>query len=233
MRNGGKSGIIAEKDGVKMRDFPFFTTETGISSLVLREIPYRKEAYIHLLDVQPEQLSAHLRECVSFCRMAGAERIFAAGEGLDSFPKGAAIVRMRGSAQPDREQVACLFPVTKETAPRWREIHNKAMAGVDNAATLESRDEERLMGQPGAYFVHDSGSLLGIGWIADEKLLAMAAVRKGSGHRVMHSLLSLVEGGNLELEVASTNQRAIALYERFGFVKVGLVRQWYDLSDFR
>lgn len=233
MRNGGKSGIIGEKDGVKMRDFPFFTTETGISALVLREIPYRKEAYIHIRQVQEGMLPEHLRECVSFCRMAGAERIFAAGDGLEDYPKGAAVLRMRGIAQPDREQVACLFPVTKETAPRWREIHNKAMAGVDNAATLESRDEERLMGQPGAYFVHDDGSLLGIGWLEDERLLAMAAVRKGSGRRVMHSLLSLAEGANLELEVASTNQRAIRLYESFGYVKTGLVRQWYDLSDFR
>lgn len=214
-----------------MRDFPLFDTEYGVSSLVLREVPYRREAYLHILEVQPGQLHPHLRECVSFCRMAGAERVFAAGEGLEDFPKGAAIVRMRGLAQPDREQVASLFPVTKETAARWRELHNRAMAGVDNAGTLESRDEENLMGTPGAYFIHDSGELLGIGWIQGEKLLAMAAVRKGAGRRVMHTILSIVEGGSLELEVASTNSRAIRLYEDFGFLRTGLVRQWYDVTD--
>ena len=58
-----------------MKDFPVFTTDYGVSSLILREIPYRREAYIHIQDVQPDQLAEHLRECVSFCRMAGAESI--------------------------------------------------------------------------------------------------------------------------------------------------------------
>lgn len=213
-----------------MKDFPFFTTQWGVSSLVLREVPYRREAYIHIRDVSKGDIPEHLKECVSFCRMAGAERIFAAGEGLDAYPKGAAILRMRGQALPDRQQVASLFPVTAETAARWRQLHNQAMAAVDNAATLESRDEERLFGLPGAYFVHEQGNLLGIGWLEGDKLLAMAAFQKGAGCRVMHTLLSLAEGGTVELEVASTNEKAIRLYERFGFTAVGMVRQWYDVT---
>ena len=40
-----------------MRDFPMFTTEYGVASLVLREIPYREEAYITILSSeQPEEL---------------------------------------------------------------------------------------------------------------------------------------------------------------------------------
>ena len=45
-----------------MRDFPFFTTEYGVSSLVLKEIPYRSEAYIRILDAQPEHFREHLQE---------------------------------------------------------------------------------------------------------------------------------------------------------------------------
>ena len=60
-----------------MKDFPMFDTEFGIASLVLKEIPYKGEAYILLREVwDAEQL---LAECVSFCRMAGAEKIFATG----------------------------------------------------------------------------------------------------------------------------------------------------------
>ena len=40
-----------------MKDFPVFTTENGVASLVLKEIPYRREAYITLRDSRtPEAL---------------------------------------------------------------------------------------------------------------------------------------------------------------------------------
>ena len=56
-----------------MRDIPVFTTEYGVASLVLREIPYRQEAYISIQSsLQPEEL---LAECVSFCRACGAEKV--------------------------------------------------------------------------------------------------------------------------------------------------------------
>ena len=70
-----------------MRDFPFFTTDYGIASLILKEIPYRQEAFIGIRDVQVDFFQEHLTECVSFCRMAGAQRIYAAGhKKLEEFP---------------------------------------------------------------------------------------------------------------------------------------------------
>ena len=33
-----------------MRDMPFFETEYGVASLVLKEIPYQEVAYITILD---------------------------------------------------------------------------------------------------------------------------------------------------------------------------------------
>lgn len=230
LRRRRDSDIIVEKGGGKMRDFPIFTTEYGVVSLVLREIPYRNEAYIRILDVQPGMTEELLKECAAFCRMAGARRIFAAGEGLEAHPKGAAIMQMRGPAQPDPEKTVCLFPVTEETVSHWRELHNKAMAGVDNAATLEKRDERRILEKPGAYFVHDAGVLLGIGWVQDGCLLAVAAVQKGAGEKIMHTLMTLTDGEDMVLEVASTNERAIRLYEKLGFLPAKLVTQWHILS---
>ena len=43
----------------------------------------------------------------------------------------------------------------------------------------------------------------------------------------MHTLMSLDEGGQITLEVASTNERAIRLYERLGFVKTREINRWY------
>lgn len=211
-----------------MRDFPFFTTEYGVSSLVLKEIPYRSEAYIHIRDVQPEGFIEHLRECISFCRMCGADRIYAEGsEQLTGYPLYTAVYEMRGIARPEVEKIANIFPVTEATVGQWRTLYNKAMRTVDNAGTLESRDEKRILESNSAYFVHKDGDLLGIFWLEDNKLLAIAAACKGVGETVMHTMMSLRDGEPMELEVASTNERAIRLYERLGFLKTAEVSRWY------
>lgn len=213
-----------------MRDFPFFTGEYGVSSLTLKEIPYRKTAYIRIREAAPENLSAHLSECVGFCRMAGGERIYAAGhELLETYPLHTAVLEMAGTAWVDKTQLACLFPVTRETAPRWREYYNRRMAQVDNAQTLEERDEQRLADSAGAYFVHRNGVLLGIGWLQDTRLLAVAA-EPGQGVPVMYTLMSLAEGAGMTMEVASTNRRAIRLYEKLGFLKTKEIARWYRVG---
>ena len=68
-----------------MNDIPMFTTEYGVASLVLKEIPYRKQAHIKLISTQePEKL---LRECVGFCCACGAEYISATGDAcLEKYP---------------------------------------------------------------------------------------------------------------------------------------------------
>lgn len=213
-----------------MKDFPLFNTETGVSSLILKEVPYRQEAYIHIQDVLPDGFEAHLAECVSFCRMVGAEKIYAAGSDmLEQYPAHMQLLQMRGTAWVDREKLCSLFPVTEETVSRWRQIYNESMRTVDNAKTLESRDEGKIISSGGAYFIHDNGSLLGIGWMEDTKLLAVASVVRGAGERIMHTVMSLVEGADVTIEVASTNEKAIRLYEKLGFVRSAEVEIWYEV----
>ena len=209
-----------------MKDMPVFDTEYGVASLVLKEVPYRQEAYITIQSTcQPEEL---LKECVFFCRMVGAEKIYAKGhEFVEQYPLHTAVTEMRCDARVDREKLCSLFPVTEQTVQRWRMIINERMKDVDNAATLESRDEKKILESGGAYFVHSEGELLGVGWLEGEKLLTVAAVKPGAGEKVMHSLISLIEGATMTLEVASTNSRAIRLYEKLGFLKTREVSRWY------
>lgn len=214
-----------------MRDFPIFTTEFGVSSLILKEIPYRNEAYIRIRDVQEAYFGEHLAECVSFCRMCGAERIFAEGTAqLEQYPLYTSVYQMNGTACPQEEKVASLFPVTEQTVSKWRSIYNEAMRSVDNAGTLESREEKQILESGSAYFVHRSGELLGIFWLEDNKLLAIAAVQKGAGETVMHTMMTLLEGRQITLEVASTNHRAIRLYERLGFIKTAELTRWHQVG---
>ena len=214
-----------------MRDLPFFITDYGVADLILKEIPYKQTAYIRVHEAQPGELEKLIGECRGFCRMAGADYIYAAGhQELDRWPLYTEVLSMRGTAWVDREKLCSLFPVTEQTVTQWRKVYNERMASVHNSATLETRDEKRIVESAGAYFVHENGELLGIGWLEDTTLLAVASVKPGAGERVMHTLMSLVEGSDMSLEVASTNTRARKLYEKLGFLAVSSVSKWYDVS---
>lgn len=208
-----------------MKDFPVFTCDSGAASLILKEIPYRREAYIRIQDtLDPENL---VRECVSFCRMCGAEAVYASGHPwLERLPLHCAVLEMRGEARPDPGKTCCLWPVTPGTAPEFRALCNDRMAGVDNAGTLEAKDEEWLSALPG-YFVHQGETLLGIGILEENCIRAIASAIPGGGERSLHTLLTLCPGEMLRLEVASTNTRAIRLYERAGFLKTRELSRWY------
>lgn len=209
-----------------MRDFPFFTTEYGVASLVLREIPYRGEAFITIQDSrEPEKL---LEECVGFCRACGAEKIFARGHScLEQYPLHSIIYEMRGEAHVKEAMVEHLWPVTQENIGKWRQLLNERMSGVDNAGTLQRSGEQEILKLGGAYFVHRQGELLGAGWILGDELMLIASFQPGAGERVMHTLLSLVPEQPVKLQVVSTNERAIRLYEKLGFIKTGELRRWY------
>jgi len=212
-----------------LKDIPMFDTDTGVSTLLLKEVPYKQISYIRVQSVQPGGLREHLKECVSFCRMCGAERVLAQGhEELDSWPLHSSVRTMRLQLVP-MEPPAMVFPVTEGTVRRWRELYNEKMAPVDNAATLTARDEQELLASGGACFVHDQGVLLGLGWVRREEILCVAAVQPGAGERVLRTLLTLIHGDTAVLDVASTNARAIRLYERMGFVTVGERTKWYQI----
>ena len=209
-----------------MKDFPMFTTEFGIASLVLREIPYRGEAFILIQDtLQPDEL---LAECISFCRICGAEKIYARGhEIVEKYPLHCIVYEMRGRAEVDETKVENLWPVTEETVTQWRELMNEKMRPVDNSGTLEKKEEREILDSGGAYFVHHEGELLGAGWLVDNELRLVASCKAGMGERVCHTLFSLIPGQEVKLDVVSTNTRAIRLYEKLGLIRTSERRRWH------
>ena len=209
-----------------MRDFPVFTTDYGVASLVLREIPYRQEAFIVIQSTQqPEEL---LRECISFCQAVGAEKIYARGHGIvESYPLHCVIYEMRGSVPVDESKVESLWPVTQETIGKWRDFLNGKMRSIDNSGTLTKQGEQEILDMGGAYFIHRDGELLGAGWLVGEELMLIASAKDGAGQRVLHTLLSATHPEQLRLDVVSTNERAIRFYERMGLMKTAELRRWY------
>lgn len=211
-----------------MKDFPMFLTDYGAASLILREIPYRQEAYIHVHDtLQPEEL---IRECASFCTACGAERVYATGHSwLEGLPLHTAVLEMRGTAAPEEDKTEHLWPVTSENVPDFISLYNTAMGHVDNAATMTEKNRPELL-ECGSYFVHHRGELLGAGILHEERLEFIAAVKRGQGDRVLASLLTLCPGEMVRLEVASTNEKAIRLYERNGFFVTRELSRWYRVK---
>ena len=213
-----------------MRDIPVFTTENGAAGLVLKEIPYKGIAYITIhSSVQPVEL---LKECVEFCRMAGAERVYATGHAfLEKYPHYTTVVKMQQLRENLNGGDGCLFPVTEETAEQWRGIYNEKMRPVPNAATITREDMKKHLSHGGCYFVHDGTDVLGIGLLQEDKIAAVAACRPGVGERVLLTLCNAMFTEMITVEVASNNAPAIRLYERLDFQKIAEISRWYRVSE--
>lgn len=212
-----------------MRDIPVFSTEYGVANLVLREIPYRQEAYIRIQDTAfPKDF---LEECISFCRMAGAEKIYATGHScLEQYPLYTAVWRMARPVEGLPETDAMTMPVTEETLEDWRRIYNDAMAEVPNASYMDQSNAKKMLSMGDGYFVHRAGKLLGIGIAAGDTVQAIVSVQPGAGQDVLLALTHALTGEQINLEVASVNARAVRLYERLGLIKTAQISCWYDVS---
>lgn len=211
-----------------MKDMPMFTTEYGVASLFLREISYRGRAHIKIQSsLEPKLL---LEECISFCRMCGAEWIDAAGDPyLENYPLITAIVAMQCQREAIAQTDACLFPVTEQTLQRWLDIYNEKMANIPNAAYMDSKDGKQLLESGDGYFIHRDGKLLGIGKAKDDFIDTVIAVEPGAGETVVRALCSSLSCDTVRLWVASANTRAVRLYERMGFVPVKEISRWYRI----
>ena len=211
-----------------MNDFPIFTTENGVASLILREIPYSQRAYIKLLDSRdPEAL---LNECRQFCTVVGAEYIYAAGDPfLDKYPIYTRINEMERVWSEIQQTKAKAVAVTEQTISRWKEIYNHKMREIPNAAYMDSTTAKQMLVDGSGYFAEMDGETIGICNGAGDCVEAIASVVPGKGEDVLLALCKQLGGNSFRLQVADTNTRAIALYSRLGFVKIKEVSCWYKI----
>lgn len=210
-----------------MRDIPVFTTENGVASLVLEEIPYKACAYIRVHDSSSPL--DFLRECADFCVAVGARHIYATGKGADHYPLHNSILIMRREMDglPDTDAKLCI--VTDSTMELWRNIYNEKMADVDNAATMTIHKARIALQKEKAYLVYSGETLLGIGLVSGDTICALASVVSGSGADVLLALSRAVVSEVVSVEVSSTNARALRLYKKLGFVEDNRISEWYQI----
>lgn len=211
-----------------MRDFPVFETQYGVASLVLREIPYRKRAYIKVLDsLEPKEL---LRECRGFCTAVGAEQVFASGHSaLQDYPLYARLLEMMCDRKCLPDTTAQAVPVTEQSIARWKEIYNDKMADVPNASYMDTAAAKDVLSGGCGYFIYRDGQLIGIGKAGQDQIDALAATVPGAGQDVVLALAKVLNSPRVHLVVAEENVRAVALYKRLGFVVSGELSRWYQI----
>lgn len=211
-----------------MKDIPVFTTENGAASLILSQIPYRAEGYIHVQSsLEPEKF---LRECADFLRACGAERVYATGNDLPGqLPVYTDLVQMQIQREALPETEASLWPVQPENINRWADIYNKKTARIPLGAWLTDPQRKELLESGEGYFVHKEEKLLGIGRVSGDTIGFVASVSPGAGADVVAALAHAAKVPALCLTVASANEKALRLYEKLGFLKTREVQKWYRI----
>ena len=213
--------------GDYVRNIPFFTTEFGVASLTLSEIPYKGVAYVRIQDaVEPMKL---IEEAAGFCRAAGASRVFLAGHNaVESFPLYTEVWEMTAIRDALPKSTAEIVPVESDTLEQWRTIYNDRMFDVPLAATMSISEAAEIVQNATGYFIYRDNLLLGIGVAEKSCIKAVISIVPGKGADVLFALNQALDGSHITLEVASANDKAIALYDRLGFTKTGLISVWHE-----
>lgn len=210
-----------------MTDLPIYTAADGLATLILHEIPAKREGYI-LVRAVFGTLHGLLHECAAFCRSAGAERVYAGGAAdFSGYPVFARLIE-RSAEFPVLPQTDCtLEPVTQDTAERWAALYNERFASVPSAQSCGFAETRRLAQSGECWFVLEHGRHIGLGRVRGQTLAALASLEPGAGEKTLLALVRHCRMHRVELVCAEENARAMALYDRLGFSRGETKQCWY------
>lgn len=203
-----------------MKDIPVFTSTEGIATLILREIPERREAYVLIRGVFTK-IERLMNECERFCLLAGAEQVYFSGQADFSGCRIHARLlerSVRCDALPPTQARA--VAVTPGTAAQWQAYYRARFASVPLARScVDSADACLICAQE---------RTVGIGQLRGDRLEVVAALESGCGADCVSAMAALCAGDRLHLLCAMENRPAMALYDRLGFDCGDVKEIWYS-----
>ena len=216
-----------------MKNIPVFTAANGVASLVLQEIQHSRKAYVLIRSVWTTA-AALLEECVSFCRMVGAEEIYASWETAELPGKHAYDLIGMACQKADlpRGNPVALAPLTPENGQDYLRIYNQCFRQVSGAATYGDRDLQRLYDTDTAWLAVVDGQYAAVAEISKEGLEGIGVLPefRGLGYDLAIAVLQMVPALTVRLKVASTNEKALVLYTRLGFTEEKTVSRWWKVG---
>lgn len=218
-----------------MKDIPIFTGHFGIATLILREIPTKRYAYVMVRSYQPGKLPELLGECRDFCIMAGAVHVIAtADEPLEFLPHVHDMLEFtcRRETLPPPLRPVELVPVTAENGQQFLDLYNRLFYPIINAATYTRTDLTRILEKGQAYLAVVCGEFAGLGELSEDELSAIGVLpeHRGLGHHLALTLLSRMSCEVVRLRVSSVNEPALRLYGKLGFDRTAVLSRWYRLA---
>ena len=218
-----------------MKNIPLFTGLHGTATLVFREIPWSGRAYILIRAVWDGKTAEFLEECRQFCRIAGAEEIFASWEhhelpAAHAYDMLAMARTKAGLPEPGRE--VALEPLSQENGEAYLDIYNTCFRAVPSAASYDKHDLKRLYDRDKAWLARVDGQFAAVAEISEEGLEGIAVLPqfRGLGHDLALTVLPMIPRPEITLKVASTNDPALRLYHRLGFRQTRLLSRWWKLE---
>lgn len=133
------------------------------------------------------------------------------------------MLQIREMTEEDLDQVADIAAALF-TMPWNRQGFAEALL-TDNACFLVAQDEGRIVGYCGLFMAFDEGEVINIAVRRD-------CQRRGIANRLFQALLDAGRQNGVSrffLEVRVSNEAAIRLYEKNGFARQGIRRNFYKM----
>lgn len=211
-----------------MKNIPVFSTENGIASITLDQIPYNQNAYIHMQDVS--DFPEFVTECIGFCKAAGAEQIYATGlDDLKDYSVYTHILQLEILKANIPGDMGEMIPVTMETFSTWKNAYNRSVRNVPGAAGMDEKRAKKALENQQAYFVRYAGETVGLGVVDSMTVQAIVSLAPHMGEIILKTLSSAIESDRFSLEVAENNIPAMKLYERCKCRPIKCVLIWHSL----
>lgn len=211
--------------GDAMKNIPVFTTENGIASIILEEISFNQSAYIRIQTYSDAK--ALLKDCVDFCKAAGAEKVYVTGITMGGASSN--VIRMSRTREGLGDSAVVLRSVDLSTLELFRSIYNNAMRNIQNASGMTRQKAKDVLDNGSGYFVYLQDEQVGIGIAEGERVHAIVSLKRGMGESIMLALNRVLTGNRVCVEVIDTNLPAMCLYSRMGFSVDEQISKWYKI----